>query len=142
MTSKKVKPAKKSGFSSLNTKTQVFIKAQILALILYMISFLVASGVSLAFNVSVSYAFYVCIFAFAISSFLCALYSGYKIHKKGIVIGFLFCLPFNLLVTLISAILNSFSIDLTAVISLFIMIVSSMLGGMVSVNIRIKPKRK
>lgn len=72
------------------------------------------------------------------------MYAGYKIHKNGISVGFLFCLPFNAIVTLASIVANSFKVDLTAVISFFILIVSSMLGGIFSVNIRIKarPKRK
>lgn len=145
MASKKSKRLKfKSGFSGLNSNTQIFIKTQILAAVLYGLSFIIASAAGLALNISKSYAFYVCIFAFASSSMICAMFAGYKIHKNGISVGLIYCLPFNIIVTFVSIAANSFKIDLTAAISFFILIVSSMLGGIFSVNIRIKvrPKRK
>jgi len=144
MASKKIKKQKSKGLSNLSDSARVFIKTQLLSLILYGLSFLIASAVGLSMNISQSYAFYVCIFAFASSSFVCAMFAGYKIHKNGMSVGLLFCLPFNAIVTFASIAANSFKIDLTAVISFFILIVSSMLGGIFSVNIRIKvrPKHK
>lgn len=138
MTSKKVSWQKQA--KNLNPTTKVFIKTQFISAVLYSISFLIASAVGLLINISKSYAFYVCIFAFALSSFLCATYAGYKIHKNGISVGLLFCLPFNIIVLFTSIATNSFKIDLTAVISFLILIVSSMLGGIFSVNLRIKVK--
>ena len=144
MASKKSKQKKTKGISGLSVPMQVFIKTQFLSALLYGLSFIIASAVGLSMNISQSYAFYVCIFAFASSSFVCAMFAGYKIHKNGISIGFLYCLPFNVIVTFASIAANSFKIDLTAVISFFILIVTSMLGGIFSVNIRIKvrPRRK
>lgn len=144
MAPKKSKQKNSNGISQLSFPMQVFIKTQLISALLYGVSFIIASAFGLAMNISKSYAFYVCVFAFASSSFICAMFAGYKIHKNGISIGFLFCLPFNLIVTLASIAANSFKIDLTAVISFFILVVSSMLGGIFSVNIRIKakPRRK
>ena len=142
MASKKLKKQKQQKSSGLSPNMTVFIKTQLLSALLYGISFVIASAVGLSLNISKSYAFYVCIFAFASSSFICSMYAGYKIHKNGISVGFLFCLPFNAIVTLASVIANSFKVDLTAVISFFILVVSSMLGGIFSVNIRIKAKPK
>ncbi len=144
MASKRINKQKRQKGSGLSQNMTIFIKTQILSAVLYGLSFLIASAVGLSMNISTSYAFYVCIFAFASSAFVCSMYAGYKIHKNGISVGFLFCLPFNTIVTLASITLNSFKADLTAIISFFILIVTSMLGGIFSVNIRIKvkPKRK
>ena len=81
------------------------------------------------------------VFSFSVCSFIGAFYAGRKIHKNGISIGFLFCLPLNTVVILASVAANSFKIDLTALISFIILIISSMLGGIVSVNMRVKVKK-
>ena len=64
-----------------------------------------------------------------------------KIHKNGISIGFYVFLPMNSVVIIASVASNSFKIDLTALISFFILSVAAMLGGIVSVNMRIKVKK-
>ena len=47
----------------------------------------------------------------------------------------------NFVVIIASVAANSFEIDLTALISFFILSVAAMLGGIVSVNMRIRVKK-
>ena len=126
----------------LDNSAKIFIKSQILALTIYSLFFILASTVMFIANVNKSNSFYAAIAAFAASSFICGYYSGYKIHKNGIFVGLLFGLPANLLVSIISIIVNSFKIDLTAVISFAILLICSMLGGVLSVNTKLKPKKR
>lgn len=123
-----------------NILSEAFVKTQILCLILYLLLFLIASAICLTADFSCRGAYYAAILSFSLASFLCGGYAGYKIRKNGILIGLLFCLPANLIVSVLSAVTNNFSVDLTIVISFFILAVSSMLGGIVSVNTEKKPK--
>lgn len=139
MASKRIKKTKK--LSELSLPAKVFLQTLLLTLILYSISFLLSAAVGLSMNISKSNSFYLAMFAFSLCSFIGAFYAGRKIHKNGISIGFLFCLPMNAVILLASIAANSFRIDLTALISFFILSVASMLGGIVSVNMRIKVKK-
>lgn len=126
----------------LNPTLKVFLKTQMIAAISYLSVFLVSSIVCLSLDLKKNTMFYVSVLSFAAASFLCAYYAGYKIHKNGLVVGLLYALPTNILVIIISVIVNGFKIDLTGIISFFILIISSMLAGVLSVNTKLKSKRK
>lgn len=140
MSAPKVKRFKKA--ESLSLPAQTFIKTQILAVITYPALFLAVGIASLSADLSEEYMFYAAVLSFAAASFVCAAYVGKKLHKNGLITGLLFCLPENFIVMLISLISNSFKFDFTAAVSMFILVVSSMLGGVVSVNTSTKPKIK
>ena len=139
MASNKTKKGK--WFSELSLSTKVFLKTQILSFVLYTSSFLISAALGLSMNVSKGNAFYLAVFFYSVCSFICAYYAVRQIHKNGISVGFLFCLPMNIIIVFASIAANSFRIDLTAVISFIIFAISSMLGGIVSVNTRIKVKK-
>lgn len=139
MASKRIKKSKQ--FSQLSLPVKIFLKTLFLTSVLYTLAFLLSAAVGLSMNISKSSAFYLSVFAFSCCSFAGAFYAGRKIHKNGISIGFLFCLPMNFVVIIASVASNSFRIDLTALISFFILSVAAMLGGIVSVNMRIRVKK-
>ncbi|MFI3141086.1 MAG: TIGR04086 family membrane protein [Clostridia bacterium] len=132
----------KTNKKELSTSTIVFIKTQILFLNLNIIALIISIYACLQLDLARSNIFYASIVSLAFGSFFSSFYAGYKIHKNGLVTGFLFCLPINVLMILISMITNSFEIDLTALIAFFILVVVSMLGGIISVNITMKAKKK
>ena len=111
-------------------------------MISYCLVFIVSSAVCLSLDFDRKNMFYVSILCFAAASFICAYYAGYKIHKNGLTVGLLYSLPANIVIVLLSVAVNKFKIDLTFLISMFILIISSMLGGILSVNTKLKPKRK
>lgn len=123
-----------------DVKTKIFIKTQIFALIVYLIIFAVTSVAVYSSNIDKSKSFYLSAAAFAVASFICGFYSGYKIHKNGMYVGLLFGLPMNIIIILVSFIVNSFKVDLTALITLVILIICSMLGGVLSVNTKLRAK--
>jgi len=136
----KIKRGKSRSEKQLNNKTKIFIRAQILCMIIYSLFFILASVVMFAAGADKAKSFYAAIAAFAVSSFICGYYSGYKIHKNGLYIGLLFCLPANVIVMLVSLITNSFKVDFTAFIAFVILLICSMLGGVLSVNTKLKAK--
>lgn len=124
----------------INARTKIFIKTQIFALIVYILIFTVTSVAVYYSDIDKSKSFYLSAIAFAVSSFICGFYPGYKIHKNGLYVGLLFGLPMNIIIVFISFIINSFHVDFTALITLVILIICSMLGGVLSVNTKLKAK--
>jgi len=78
--------------------------------------------------------YYIVMISVIASAFLGGFASG-KIHlKNGLVNGFLFNLPFTLLLLIISLALNNFEFDYKAVISVLSMLLFSAIGGVFAVN--------
>lgn len=136
------KPKKRKKADNMSERTKLFIRCQIFSAIVYTGMFLICSIVALSMNVPKNMMFYLSVAAFAVSSFACGFYAGMKSRKNGITVGLLNALLFNTLVMLISMLVNSFKIDFTTIISYVILLICSMLGGIVSVNTRQKPKVK
>lgn len=128
------------GEKKLNNSTSVFLKTQILMIILNIIFLLAGSGAVYGSALKQSNYFYVGTALFCVVSFIGGYYCGFKIHRNGLITGLVFCLPSNLLVILVSLISNRFKLDFTCVISLILLLVASMLGGILSVNTRKKAK--
>ena len=129
--------------NKLNKTTDVFLKAQIMLLTLYVLSVLIMSVLIYNMKKEPDMYFYYMIVPYALSNMATAFYSGYKMRKNGLITGLLCCLPINIIITLISLFTNGFNVDFTAVISVFILLICAMLGGVLSVNTKtkIKPKR-
>lgn len=135
------RPAKKKSEKKLSKNVSVFIKTQILLFILYSAVLFIASLVVYTSTLGSNTYFYITALSLALMSFVGGYYSGYKIHKNGLLISLVYCLPMNVIVLFISSAVNKFKIDLTILISFAILIICSMLGGVLSVNTKIKTKR-
>ena len=136
------KPKKRKKSDTMNERTKLFIRCQILSAVVYIGLFLICSIIALSTNASKSMMFYISIAAFALSSFVCGFYAGMKTRKNGLQVGLLNALIFNTLVLLVSITVNSFKVDFTAIISYAILLICSMLGGIAAVNTKQKPKVK
>ena len=138
----KMKPQKRKTERKMSPPLKLVLKAQLVAAVCYLTVLIVSSIVCLSLDFKRQNMFYVSILCFAAASFICAYYAGYKIHKNGLTVGLLYSLPANIITVFLSVAVNQFKIDLTVLISLFILLISSMLGGILSVNTKLKPKRK
>ncbi len=138
----KMKPQKRKKERKMSPPLKTFLKSQLVAAVCYLTVLIVSSIVCLSLDFKRQNMFYVSILCFAAASFICAYYAGYKIHKNGLTVGLLYSLPANIITVFLSVAVNQFKIDLTVLISLFILLISSMLGGILSVNTKLKPKRK
>ena len=138
----KMKPQKRKKERKMSPPLKTFLKSQLVAAVCYLTVLIVSSIVCLSLDFKRQNMFYVSILCFAAASFICAYYAGYKIHKNGLTVGLLYSLPANIITVFLSVAVNQFKINLTVLISLFILLISSMLGGILSVNTKLKPKRK
>lgn len=66
--------------------------------------------------------------------------TGVKKRRKGMIYAVLYSLPSIVLYAVISMIINSFKIDYTLIVSVVLPVIFSALGGIISVNMRTRPK--
>lgn len=66
--------------------------------------------------------------------------TGAKTKCKGLFYGAIYILPSLLLFTVLSLILNKFSFDYFLFINIFLSVIFAAIGGVISVNLRIKHK--
>ena len=111
------------------------------SILIQLMAFVVGALVALILDVnSESFLIIACI-TLAVGSFI----SGFAISRKkrsnGLINGMIYSLPI-LIFPLISLLFNKFSLDFSFLISVFIILSFSALGGIVSVNIRKRTKIK
>lgn len=120
-----------------NDKALIFLKTQILLVILYSIFLLFSSIVLLKFNnISTNYYFYIISFSFSFSNFVGGFYSAKKNGKNGMLTALLCCLPISVFMLFVSLLFNGFIADYTSIVYFVIVIIGAMLGGITSVNAR------
>lgn len=133
---KNIATTKSSTKKMTNTNSLDFIKNQIFCLTIYIVLFIVGCLVSLVFDIDYKLDYYVSLFIFALCSFLCGFIGGIKQRENGIVSGIIYALPGNLIVILLSIILNGFSVEISILISVVSLILLSAVGGILGVNKR------
>lgn len=112
----------------------LMIKTVLLQAALSLAAILASALIAYTSNIKRESYFYIVVLTLAAASFVSAFYAGKHNGKNGLVTGLVFCLPLNVTFCFISLILNSFKADATLAISIFILIIASMLGGILSVN--------
>ncbi len=134
----KSKSNKRKRNPSKNNELSEFIRIQIYALIIYLIMFFLFSTICLLIDLSKNNTYYMSLIMLTISSFAVGFLSGVKIRQNGLVTGVLYALPINLLFLIISFIFNGFKGDFSALITAAVMIVASAVGGIISVNMKVR----
>lgn len=74
-------------------------------------------------------------------SFISAFLSGKTKRQHGLITGIIYNLPFIVVLTTISLVLNQFSFNINLLISLVVSVLASSIGGVIGVNIRQRVKR-
>lgn len=133
---KNIATTKSSTKKMTNINSLDFIKNQIFCLTIYIVLFIVGCLVSLVFDIDYKLDYYVSLFIFALCSFLCGFIGGIKQRENGIVSGIIYALPGNLIVILLSIILNGFSVEISILISVVSLNLLSAVGGILGVNKR------
>lgn len=125
-----------------NVTLNVFIKSQIIIIILYIVLLTVASVILYNYEeLSDKSYFYITSILSAFANFSGGFYAGMKLKQNGLVTALLFSIPTTMIVLLISISINNFHIDLTLLFTAIIMLCGGMLGGITSVNTNVKTKR-
>ena len=127
---------KKNNIGNKNIKE--YLKLQLVGFIIYLIFFIIASAVSVMADIKIDYMTYISMLFIGLSSLFTGFISGIKERKDGIIRGVLGALPLNLSVIIISLIFSHFKADLSLLYTVAVCLVMSAVGGIISVNIRLK----
>lgn len=115
-----------------------FLKLQIINFIIDLSVLFVVCAVCVGADLKQEYVFFAALLLIGICSFLSGFTAGIKERRNGMIKGVISGLPFNLIIMLVSLIMNGFSADLNALFTFLGGLLFSAIGGIVSVNIRIK----
>ena len=115
-----------------------FVVSLIYDLIIKCSVLLISSSVIFAFDISSDY--FLFIILFGLGNLLTGYIVGKKKKKKGLIFAVLYTLPTNLLIVLISTLINDFNVDYIIFITFIILVISSATGGIISVNLKNKIK--
>lgn len=122
-------PKKQNIFASL------FIKIQFIDFIVSLAGLVLSSLIIFnADNIPVKAYFYIITAILSATNFFSGFYVGIKLRKNGMLNSLLYNMPLNIIYLVISSVLNLFKIDLTILFAAIIILSSSMLGGVLSVN--------
>ena len=127
---------KKNNIGNKNSKE--YLKLQLVGFIIYLIFFIIASAVSVMADIKIDYMTYISMLFIGLSSLFTGFISGIKERKNGIIRGVLGALPINSSVIIISLIFSHFKADLSLLYTAVVCLVMSAVGGIISVNIRLK----
>lgn len=115
-----------------------YLKLQLCNTLIYLAVFLLFSVVCVKADVAKENMMLISLSFIGIASFLSGFSAGLRERKNGIVCGILSPLPVNLIVIGASILLNGFRLDLHILYTVTVCLVMSALGGIISVNIRLK----
>ena len=121
-----------------NSKAKRIVKFQAINAGVYLLFFIAFSGIALAADIKSEYICYLSFSFIGLSSFMSGFIAGIRERKNGIVIGIISALPLNVIFMLIGLMLNGFYADINLLICAVIGVVLSAIGGILSVNIRLK----
>ncbi len=130
----KAKSKRKTGND--NPNTDAFIKTQIFSVCMYCAVFLLSSAIALAADSRDKYDYYISLLSFAAASFATGFFAGNKLRKNGLAVGVLYSLPINIIVVLISLIINGFIPTVYLAITALALLAASAVGGVLAVNKR------
>ena len=121
-----------------NDKLKSFLKGQAIIFLIYTVIFSAFSAASVATDTGKENMIYVSLIFLAISAFASGFITGIKERRNGLISGVLSALPITLLLIALSFVFNGFHADFTLLVSVAVSLLLSALGGIVSVNIRLK----
>ena len=134
----KSKPNRFKKTKSENMQFKSFLQIQLIAILTYTSLFIIGCLIALKADLSSKYDFIFALCTFIVGSFITGFASGIKLRKNGLFLGIIFSLPMNILVVLISVIICKFDIGFNLGVTIFILLISSGIGGILAVNKRIR----
>lgn len=134
----KTKSKPKKGIKKEKYIINFYIKTQILAAVVYIVLFVVSSIIALIADSPDKNDSVIIISVMSLASLITGFYAGMKIRSNGLIVGVIYALPVNALLLIISLISGNFAIGINFFISLFALIISSAVGGIIAVNKRLK----
>ncbi len=124
--------------SSANSNVINFLITELTYCAVFLLTFLIASGIIYFVDLKRSMVYPAAIFSFCLSAFISGVLCGLKQRKNGLLNALIYVTPINIIIVLISLVFNNFSFDANVLVSLLLMIISSIMGGIIGVNIKVK----
>lgn len=121
-----------------NDKLYAVARKELIGAVIYTFIFTLCSLAAVLADSDKDKVYYLSVASFGVASFIFAYISVLKERKNGLLYGILYTLPLNLAIIFVSLILCSFKADLHLLISAAVLLITSALGGILSVNSRIK----
>lgn len=122
--------------NKLNDGALNYLQTQIVCFIVYIVVFLFGCLIAFVSDSSDNTDIYFSLTAFGVSSFISGFIGGNKIRKNGILTGLIYALPSNIIVILSAVVSTGFKADFRLAITVAILLLSSVAGGVVAVNKR------
>ena len=104
--------------------------------------FLVGAAIALFVDIKSSSYYSACLLFLGLGCFVSGFVTARKIKQNGLLNAVIYSLPGNMLYIILSSVLNNFNIDYHIIFSLILVVISSAIGGIISVNERPKLKSK
>lgn len=123
--------------AELSKPVEIF-KVELKYLLMYLIGFILSSVIILLFDLKLELYYAVSLGIFMLCSLLCGTLCGIKKRNNGLMNAVIHTLPVNLILLVISMLMNGISIDLNIAISFVLLTVSSAIGGILGVNTKLK----
>lgn len=115
-----------------------YLKLQLINLGVYAVLFMLLCLIAVSTDIKKEHTLYAALIYIGIASFVSGFIFGLKERKNGILCGIFGSLPLNIVLIFASLISNGFSIDLNILYSLLTGLMCGVIGGIVSVNIRLR----
>ena len=113
-----------------------FLISSIKSIIVYVLLLLITAFLCYKINISADKYFYIVLAISILSSLVSGFSYVSKVHEKGILNGILAGIPCTVLMLILVLLYNNASLTFTTAIAALVMVLSSGVGGTLSVNIR------
>ena len=135
---KKTKPNRNYKPKTEKQHLKTFMQIELISVLIYVAVFIISTAIALSSDLSSRYDYIFSMITFAISSIITGFIAGIKLRQNGLLVGITYSLPMNIIVMLISLILNKFTININIAITAIILILAAGIGGIIAVNKRLK----
>ncbi len=119
-------------------KAKNYFKILIINIIISMFFLFVFSAACVVFDVKKEFMNYISFVFIGFTSFTVGFINGIRERKNGMIKGVISALPIIVILFIISILINGFDLDVNMVFSALFGLLLSAVGGIISVNIRIK----
>lgn len=119
----------------INNKSTIIIKSVIIGVLATVAVMLLLSAVMLFFDISNSFSAPFATVSVAVGSFLAAFYASRKAESRGYLVGLTVGVVAFLAVMLISLAVSKDSVGLNTLFHFIIIVVSSLIGGILGINV-------
>ncbi len=129
---------KKSRKSLKNNSVSKHINTLVTIALLYVLIGFISVSACVYYDLAAENTFTVAIISGGVSAFFSGFITGIKFRKNGMIKAIIITMPINFIILLTSLIFNGFKADINMLFSILILEASAAVGGILSVNSKIR----